>query len=617
MALPVEPPDSGEIRVIDRPTGEAIQRALEELHNGGVVLLPAGDYQIERTLLMPSATELRGMGSAQTRLCLGAGANAHLITNTDHREGNFALRVTGLSIDGNGSRQHRPKEHGSLTFACGVYLKNVADVVLRDVDIHDVRQTGLHFNGCRGVYVADYRCEKAGWSGLSTSGTDDIQVIRTNISHCGLDVMHSGVHLDGGVGALVEARVEDCTGNAVMLDSKYSALKRVSLRVDCSLSKRGVSLSGDGVNELADVFVTGRIHRNREVGLLISNAAHVVVDDCLIDDCGDVGIQFQGRNGGRDCLISRCEVRRCATSITELHASGANYVAGLGLSPLEASQQTPEPAPRKAGRPKAVPAPAVAVAVPTDQISGPSFDGRCPSCGTSARFVKEQRAARETYRCPRCRASLRYQGQAKVLLELYGQGATSVRELAHDEGFRSQSIFEPGVLGPFREYFAALPDYQISDYWPDVPRGEDRNGVRCEDLMRLTFPDERFDLVITSDIFEHVRRPYVGFTEVARVLRPGGRHVFTIPIGYPLPERTVPRVSTNGEEDVPLQPPRYHSGPRDSRHLVYTDFGADLIPRLKDETGVETSVIRYAHAADDRGAVVTFVSAKPSSRPNL
>jgi ubiquinone/menaquinone biosynthesis C-methylase UbiE len=62
-----------------------------------------------------------------------------------------------------------------------------------------------------------------------------------------------------------------------------------------------------------------------------------------------------------------------------------------------------------------------------------------------------------------------------------------------------------------------------------VPRGQYKGEHRSEDLRALTFPDQSFDLFITSDVFEHVFEPEKGFGDIARVLKPGGMHIFTMP----------------------------------------------------------------------------------------
>ena len=82
--------------------------------------------------------------------------------------------------------------------------------------------------------------------------------------------------------------------------------------------------------------------------------------------------------------------------------------------------------------------------------------------------------------------------------------------------------------------------------------------------------------MLSSDIFEHVRKPFVGFKEVNRVLKPGGFHIFSIPPQCPMRSTTVFRVDTSGPEDVFVLPKHYHSAPMGGKSLVYTDFGEDM-----------------------------------------
>jgi SAM-dependent methyltransferase len=221
-----------------------------------------------------------------------------------------------------------------------------------------------------------------------------------------------------------------------------------------------------------------------------------------------------------------------------------------------------------------------------------AVEGACSVCGEWGRFVHGERPIRESYPCPACGATLRYRHQAGVLLSLYArEGSRCLRELAGEQAFSALAIYEPGIIGPFRRLFAGLPSYTTSYYWPDVAPGELHEGVRCEDLHALTFAGESFDLVISSDIFEHVRRPLLAFAEVRRVLRPGGRHVFTVPLKWPVTERTVPRVDVGGPEDVHLLPPVYHGSPRDPQgSLVYNDFGTDLVQTLA-ALGLATRIV--------------------------
>ena len=52
----------------------------------------------------------------------------------------------------------------------------------------------------------------------------------------------------------------------------------------------------------------------------------------------------------------------------------------------------------------------------------------------------------------------------------------------------------------------------------------------------LPFPDESFDVVLSTQVLEHVVDPRVALQEAMRVLRPGGRAVITIPGTWPTHE---------------------------------------------------------------------------------
>lgn len=242
-----------------------------------------------------------------------------------------------------------------------------------------------------------------------------------------------------------------------------------------------------------------------------------------------------------------------------------------------------------------------------------AFEGTCSVCGIDGVFEADdlvrslRRLVPASYACPTCGGTLKYQGQADVLLRNYAaEGARALAELVHELGFGGLEVYEPGRLGPFRQFLAELPGYVRSMYLPGVDGGEVVDGVRCENLMALSFASGGLDLVITTDVLEHVRHPYVALAEIFRVLRSGGIHVFTVPCVHPLAQHTVERVDVRGEEDVFILEPVYHHG----TDLVYNEFGQDLVQRLA-EIGFETEVVRFDLADHAASEQLTFCSHKP------
>jgi SAM-dependent methyltransferase len=157
--------------------------------------------------------------------------------------------------------------------------------------------------------------------------------------------------------------------------------------------------------------------------------------------------------------------------------------------------------------------------------------------------------------------------------------------------WREARIHEFAPAADSAAWFARrCPHYTYSHFWSDVALGEDRDGVRCEDLGALTFPDATFDLVVTQDVFEHLPDPAAAASEIARVLVPGGTHLFTVPI---YPRATEVRAEIGAEGGIlHLQEPDFHGDPSDpSGSLVFREWGSDIVDFLRDRSDVETEQI--------------------------
>lgn len=239
-----------------------------------------------------------------------------------------------------------------------------------------------------------------------------------------------------------------------------------------------------------------------------------------------------------------------------------------------------------------------------------SYHGVCNICGTKGEFLRgEQRSTREAFPCPGCRASLRYRDQAALIVDEFARGRTVFfRNLVSSGLMNHAAVYELALKGPFVEPFKKLPNYTRSYFWPDRPLGSvDENGVRNEDVTQLTLPDQSFDLVITSDVMEHVYDYESSFREIARVLKIGGVHIFTIPNDWPMAEKTERRVEIRDGVEHHIKPARYHNSGDGTPCIVYQDYGADIVDIIA-AYGCHTQVVRKHSAIDPCYVNATYIS---------
>jgi SAM-dependent methyltransferase len=156
------------------------------------------------------------------------------------------------------------------------------------------------------------------------------------------------------------------------------------------------------------------------------------------------------------------------------------------------------------------------------------------------------------------------------------------------EDLRGLSVYELQAKGAIHDKLHALPGYVCSEYYPDIPSGQrNERGILCQDAACLSFADQSFDLVISQDVLEHMEDPWAGFAEIQRVLRPGGMHIFTVPLHEGLKTRPRTRRGHAGEL-IPLLPPVRHKDPLNSEGaFVFWDYGDDL-PQLLAVRGIST-----------------------------
>ncbi|WP_211323747.1 class I SAM-dependent methyltransferase [Sediminitomix flava] len=134
-------------------------------------------------------------------------------------------------------------------------------------------------------------------------------------------------------------------------------------------------------------------------------------------------------------------------------------------------------------------------------------------------------------------------------------------------------------------------NYMASQFFVDKPLGMIVNGFRNEDLEQQTFEDHEFDIIITQDVMEHVYEPEKAFKEIARTLKTGGAHIFTVPIINKHFETEQWAVKGENNNPIFLKEAEYHGNPIDPQGSPVTyHWGYDIVDFIQQTSNLETSI---------------------------
>ena len=206
--------------------------------------------------------------------------------------------------------------------------------------------------------------------------------------------------------------------------------------------------------------------------------------------------------------------------------------------------------------------------------------GYCPCCDTATSFVSFDGWLRDSYRCTRC-LSIPRERALMLTIEKYRPN------------WRTLSVHEssPNSSGASKKLRTQCDRYHASQYYPGVPKGASHNGFINQDLGEQTFESGSFDMVITQDVLEHVIDPGRVFEEICRTLKPGGAHIFSVPIVNRHAKSEV-RAQQNQDGIIDyLATPEYHLNPADTRgSLVTMHWGFDIVDAIRARTGMSTVI---------------------------
>jgi hypothetical protein len=213
-----------------------------------------------------------------------------------------------------------------------------------------------------------------------------------------------------------------------------------------------------------------------------------------------------------------------------------------------------------------------------------SIPGTCALCGRETAFEYNYAFTvagpdgrpipnlRELLFCRHCGLRNRVRAAIQLFIQEFNPGA-------------DQSIYITEQFGPvYRWLKGRFANTFGSEYLSaDIPFGSSVRGIRNEDLGALTWPDERFDYIVSLDVLEHVADENACFSQIYRCLRHGGRFLFMAPFNAELREMFVMAKREPDGKITHFCEPEYHGNPTDpvQGSLCMRYFAWDILEQMK------------------------------------
>lgn len=207
--------------------------------------------------------------------------------------------------------------------------------------------------------------------------------------------------------------------------------------------------------------------------------------------------------------------------------------------------------------------------------------GFCPCCEKEVFFIARNPWLRDHFKCSNCNCIPR---ERALMLTIKNEYPNWQHLKIHESS--------PGTRGHSVLLRKKAKSYTETQYFPNEELGCIVNGIRCEDLEQQTFPDGQFDLVITSDVMEHIYEPDKAFQEIYRTLKPGGAHIFSVPIiNKHNPTQRWAKKDANGNPQF-LFEPEWHGNPVSKKGSPVTmHWGYDIVDFIKTHTAAEVKIV--------------------------
>ncbi|MCD6581328.1 MAG: class I SAM-dependent methyltransferase [Desulfuromusa sp.] len=207
--------------------------------------------------------------------------------------------------------------------------------------------------------------------------------------------------------------------------------------------------------------------------------------------------------------------------------------------------------------------------------------GYCHCCDKAVRFTADDSWFRDHYICTECGSIPRERALAWVVDKFFPDWRQAT--------IHESSPIERGISEKLRQH---CQNYIASQYFPGIESGVEYQGWHCENLEALSFADNSIDLHISQDVMEHIFSPDQAFLEISRTLRPGGMHIFTVPlVNKSEPTEICAELGEYGVVRHLLEP-EYHGNPASEQGaLVTRRWGYDICDYIFKYSGLFTQIV--------------------------
>jgi SAM-dependent methyltransferase len=217
---------------------------------------------------------------------------------------------------------------------------------------------------------------------------------------------------------------------------------------------------------------------------------------------------------------------------------------------------------------------------------------KCIVCNRHYGYKVTDTNLRESCYCRSCGSSNRQRQISYVLIKSLlnkNPAFSSIKSFVEENNI---SVYNTESRGAVHDVLRKMKNYTSSEYFGiEHASGDYVDGVLHQDLQNVSFDDSRFDVVLSTEVFEHIPDAYKAFKEVHRILKHGGRHIFTVPFDARSFKDSVKAVLEPSGTIQYLAEPEYHPDVvRPGKGiLVYRIFSLEMMVKL-NEIGFTTNL---------------------------